>query len=85
MNISTAKKIVLGATVGLVTVVSLVAPASAQRRHHGHNYHNNHFRHWHGPAYVTNGYAYDSCGYFYRKWKYTGSGYWKHKYFACID
>ena len=75
-----AKKVVLGATVGLVTVVSLVAPASAHRRHH-HGHHHFHFRHWHAP-YVT--YGYGGCEYFYKKWKYTGSGFWKHKYFACI-
>lgn len=78
MGISTVKKVVLGAAVGIVTVIGLVAPASAHRRHHHHH----HFRHWHAPAYVT--YGHDGCGYLYRKWKYTGSSYWKHKYFACI-
>lgn len=84
MNISTTKKMVLGTTVGLAALMAMLAPASAHRRHHHHgHHHHHHFRHWHGPAYVT--YGYNSCDYFYRKWKYTGSGYWKYKYSACID
>jgi hypothetical protein len=83
VNISTTKKMVLGTTVGLAALMAMLAPASAHRRHHHHGHHHHHFRHWHGPAYVT--YGYNSCDYFYRKWKYTGSGYWKYKYFDCID
>ena len=30
-------------------------------------------------------YGYRSCDYFYNKWQYTGSRYWKSRYFDCID
>jgi len=84
MRVSTAKKAMLGATVGLVAVTTMIAPASAHRRHHHHGHHHHHFRGWYGPSIVTYGtYGY-GCGYYWRKWKYTGSSYWKHRYFACI-
>ena len=79
MALSTAKKLVLGATVGVVTAVAMVAPAAAHRRHHGHHHH--HFRYWHGPSYVT---SYGSCDYYFWRWKNTGSRFWKAKYYDCI-
>jgi hypothetical protein len=79
--ISTTKKMMLGTTVGLVAVMTMLAPASARGRGHHHGHHHHHFRGWYGPAIVT--YGYGSCDFYLRKWKYTGSGYWKAKYYAC--
>jgi hypothetical protein len=28
-------------------------------------------------------YYYDNCSYYYRKWKRTGSRYWRHRYYDC--
>lgn len=80
MTISTTKKMVLGAAVGLAGVVAMLAPAAAHGRHHRHHHH--HFRHWHAPVFITE--SYGSCHYLYRKWRYTGSRYWKFRYFDCI-
>lgn len=85
MGVSTAKKMMLGAAVGLVAVTTVMAPASAhgRRHHHHHGHHYRHFHGWYGPV-VTYGYSAYGCEYYYKKWKYTGSRFWKHKYFACI-
>lgn len=80
MSISVMKKLMLGTTVGLVATMAVLTPASARGRHHHHGHH--HFRAWHGPVVVTSGYG--GCGYYYWKWKHTGSRYWKSKYVACI-
>lgn len=29
-------------------------------------------------------YSSDSCGYYYDKWQWTGSGFWKGRYYSCI-
>jgi hypothetical protein len=79
VGISTARKIVLGTTVGLVTVMATLAPALAGGRHHHGRHHHHHFRHW---SYVATDYG--SCDYYLWRWKDTGSRYWKSKYFSCI-
>lgn len=45
--------------------------------HHGH--HHRHFRHFY---YVEHG---GGCGYYYKKWQWTGLQFWKHKYYDCIS
>lgn len=77
MTMSTTRKLVLGAAVGLAGVVAMLAPAAAHGRYHGHHHH--FFRHWHAPVF-----SYGSCHYLYRKWRYTGSRYCKFRYFDCI-
>lgn len=74
------------ATLAVVGSASLSTPAEAGKRFRlhiggGHHHHFRH-RHWHAPHYVYSG---PSCRYYYKKWKWTGSSYWKHKYFDCIS
>lgn len=79
MSISGTKTMMLGTTIGLVARMAVLTPASARGRHHHHH----HFRAWHAPVIVTSDSG--SCGFYYRKWKRTGSAYWRSQYFACID
>lgn len=34
-------------------------------------------------GYYYGGYYYGRCSYYYRKWKRTGSRYWRHRYYDC--
>jgi UDP-N-acetylmuramyl pentapeptide phosphotransferase/UDP-N-acetylglucosamine-1-phosphate transferase len=52
-------------------------------RHHHHHHHHRHWRHY-GGVYLTGSYAPD-CSFYYWKWKHTGRGYWRSKYYECID
>ncbi len=37
-----------------------------------------------GLPFFYGGYSYSGgCGYYYRKWKWTGSRYWRNRYYAC--
>lgn len=77
-----------------VTMLGAVGSAEAGRggkgggggfhRHssHHHNHHGHHHRHFRHFYYVDHG---GGCGYFYKKWQWTGSSYWKYKYYECIS
>jgi hypothetical protein len=80
---SISRKLVLGTTAALVAALTALAPASAGGRHHHHDRHHHHYRYWHKPVVVVP--SYERCGYYYRKWKYTGSRYWRARYFACVS
>lgn len=48
--------------------------------HHHHGF--GHKRHF-GPKIIIG--VGGGCGYYYDKWQFTGSRYWKAKYFNCIS
>jgi hypothetical protein len=80
------KSILFAAAAGLVTLAGGVTAASA----HGHGGgghgggHHNFFHHGFGPRiFVGGGYGYSDCEYLYSRWQYTGSRYWRHRYFQC--
>ncbi|MFN0217864.1 MAG: hypothetical protein ACKVP4_03505 [Hyphomicrobium sp.] len=59
-----------------------VGAAEAHGKHFGfHKFHNFHSFDY-GPRYrvVIGG---DECGFLYRRWRLTGSKFWKHEYYAC--
>ncbi|MCL4766506.1 MAG: hypothetical protein KJZ80_09765 [Hyphomicrobiaceae bacterium] len=81
-----SKKLIMSLVAGLMAVAALQAPAAEAKgkgkglkihiyKHHVLKWHN-----WHAPLYVVGA---DDCGYYYWKWKHTGSFLWKSKYFAC--
>jgi hypothetical protein len=76
MSTSTARKLVLGATAGVIALAAAAMPASAKGGHHRH-----HFRAF-GPIVVTSGTV--GCDTYYWKWKHTGARFWRSKYLACI-
>ncbi len=79
MSTSLTKKAMLGTIAGSIAMMGMLAPASAKHRHHHHH------RHFHGlyaPLYIAP--SYNDCGYYYWKWRHTGSRFWKAKYFSCI-
>jgi hypothetical protein len=62
------------------------------RRHYGgRRYGHRHYRHRHyrrgyvygGFPLIYGGLYYNSCNYYYRKWKRTGSRYWRKRYYNC--
>lgn len=55
-------------------------------RHYGHRH--RHYRRGYvygaGIPFFYGGYGYYSgCSYYYRKWKHTGSRYWRSRYYSC--
>lgn len=48
----------------------------------GGHHHHFHHRNFHHKFVVHTG---PSCGFYFKKWKFTGSSFWKAKYFACIS
>lgn len=79
------KSLVLAALIASVASAAPMTAAEAGRLHFGkhrhHHHHHGHFHHYRPYYYVHSG---DGCGYFYKKWKWTGLIYWKHKYYDCI-
>jgi hypothetical protein len=74
------KSILFAAAAGVVTLAGGVTAASA----HGHGGpHGHFFHHGFGPRIIIGGYGYSDCGYLYSRWQYTGSRYWRHRYFQC--
>ncbi len=81
------KTIIIAAAAGLVTTLGAAGMASAggksshnsmsmkKESHESHEHHRPHFNYIIAPSY--------SCGYYYDKWQYTGSFYWKKQYFIC--
>jgi hypothetical protein len=61
------------------------------RRYGGRRYGHRHYRHRHyrrgyiygGLPLIYGGLYYNSCNYYYRKWKRTGSRYWRKRYYSC--
>lgn len=57
-------------------------------RHYGHRRHYGRYYRPYiygaGIPFFYGGFGYNSgCGYYYRKWKWTGSRYWRNRYYAC--
>jgi hypothetical protein len=73
---SKSKKLLLGATAGIVALAAAALPASAKGGHH------HHARGFYGPVIVSS--APTGCDYYRWKWRQTGTRFWKSKYFACI-
>ena len=66
-------------TAGTETIVKV-----GRRGHFGGGRRFHRFGHWHRyhvwrPHYVY----YDGCAHYWRKWKATGSHYWRRQYFGC--
>ena len=68
----------------IVTAAALATIAGGASAASAHGHHGHHFkhRHHHGLRIILGG-GYSGCGYLYRRWQYTGSHYWKRRYFAC--
>ena len=88
----TMKKLVIASLAVTIAALGAVGSAEAGRPGGafkgggfkiGFKHHNHHFRHKHfyGPRVFVGG---GGCGYFYDKWKFTGSSFWKAKYYSCI-
>lgn len=73
------KTIALAAVAASLAAFAPASDAEAGKLRHGFR-HFGHHHHWR-PHYVFVG---PSCHYYYKKWKWTGSSYWKHKYYDCI-
>ncbi|MBL8564935.1 MAG: hypothetical protein JNM89_04390 [Hyphomicrobiaceae bacterium] len=91
----TMKKIVIASLAVTIAALGAVGSAEAGRRgggfkgggfkvgfnHHNHHFHNKHFS---GPHVFVSGGGGGGCGYYFDKWKFTGSSFWKAKYYGCI-
>lgn len=79
-----SKKMIMGLVAGLLALSALQAPAAEAKgkgiKIHIHKHHVLRWNKWYTPYHVV---AVDDCGYYYWKWKHTGSFIWKSKYFAC--
>jgi hypothetical protein len=81
------KKLLASAIVAAAAVgVTAIAPAEAGKGHRAHH-HQHHFKHW-KHVYVGGPYDYARhevrhCNHFYRKWRATGSRYWRSKFYDC--
>jgi hypothetical protein len=73
------KSMTIVTAAALATIAGGASAASAHG-HHGHHFFNHH--HHHGLRIIV-GSGYSGCGYLYRRWSFTGSHYWKHRYLAC--
>jgi hypothetical protein len=77
---SISRKIVLGLGAIVVSTMTLAGANQAQAGvkiylgFGGVPHYGGHYGYWDGP----------SCYYFKKKWKHTGSWYWKKKYFKCM-
>lgn len=79
------KKMIMGIAAGLMALTALNAPAAEAKgkggiKIHIHKHHVWHKHKWHAPFYYV---GYKDCGYYFWKWKKTGTPYWKAKYFSC--
>ena len=53
-------------------------------RHYGRRHYRRGYVYGAGIPFFYGGYDYyDGCGYYYRKWRYTGSHYWRNRYYNC--
>lgn len=88
-----ARNLVIASLAATVALLGAVGSAEAGRRHGGfglkfggggfHKHHHHfHHRHFYGPRIVIGG---GGCGYYWNKWKWTGSYYWKAKYYDCVS
>lgn len=77
------KTIALAAVAATLTAFAPSPEAEAGKRfrlHFGHHHFHHHHRRPHHYVYTG-----PSCRYYYKKWKWTGSKYWKRKYYRCIS
>ena len=76
------KTLALAALAGAIATFAPTGNAEAGklRLHlHGWKHHHFHGHHWRSHRYDF------GCRYYYKKWKWTGSRYWKRKYYRCIS
>lgn len=90
----TLRKLVIASLTVTFAAVGAIGSAEAGKRGGGfkfggggfkqhHSHHKFHHRHHFGPSiYIGGG---GGCGYYYHKWKYSGSYFWRVKYFDCIS
>ena len=53
-------------------------------RHYGPRHHRRGYIYGAGIPFFYGGYDYyGGCDYYYRKWRYTGSHYWRNRYYSC--
>lgn len=72
----------MAAAAAFATLAGGIGAANA----HGHGGHGNHFfNHHHGLRIIGGGYGYgyEGCGYFFNRWQYSGSYYWKRRFLSC--
>ena len=74
------KSLMIAAAAAFATLAGGIGAANA----HGHGNHF-YFNQHHGLRIIGggDGYGYDSCGYLFNKWQYSGSYYWKRQFLLC--
>jgi hypothetical protein len=78
-----ARGLTVAALSALAVTAAGSAPAEAGKKFRGfHGHHYGHTYHYHHRPRIRV-YGYSSCGYYLKKWQYTGSRYWRKKYFQC--
>lgn len=87
----TGRKMIIASLAAAIAIVGAIGTAEAGRRGGGFKggafkmgFKHKHFRHRHFGPRVIVGFGDGGCGYFYRKWKVTGSFYWRNRYYECI-
>lgn len=87
-----ARSLTLAATAALSFAAAGAPDADAGhgfkfRHHHGHSHHFHGHRfgghYGYGPRISIRIGKVRGCGYYYGKWQYTGSRYWKRQYMEC--
>jgi hypothetical protein len=82
---STLKRNAAIAVIALVAAGGLAGTASAKNYYKGYGWnkfahgHHGHHRH-HKHHYVES----DGCGYYWKKFKWTGDNIWRGRYYACV-
>jgi hypothetical protein len=74
------------ALMALTALGGAVGSAQAGGKHHKFHFKNHHFNNFHSgrTVVVIGGGGRYSCDYYYDKWQWTGSKYWKRQYYACV-
>lgn len=75
------KALSLGAFAALVLTIGGAATANAGGGHH--RFHNFHRFDFHPHSRLVLIAPPRDCGYYYERWQYSGSFYWKQRYFQC--
>lgn len=80
----TCRSLTIAALSALTMVAATAAPADAGSRRHGfHGLHFGHGYYGHVPRIRINIGGHRGCGFYYSKWKRTGSWYWRDQFYDC--
>ncbi len=67
----------LAIAVGMFSATAAAHAGGGHHKHHHHHGFNKHLYLYSSPVIV------DDCSYEYRRWRMTGSHFWKKSYFVC--